>query len=647
MVIECQSGMKQPWIPLLIVVGLALTSGVGLARAGTDPETKLAEKYAPVVRLVKQNAPCGHGEPYDPSNVDIVLGNPEVALRGPWTGSNLVKVAPTALDLSKGLFGYNLDFPGDALSPGCTYEQWAQLISAGSAPTTYARVVGDPRYPGQLALQYWFFYVFNDYNDKHEGDWEMIQLDFRASNAQEALARTPTEVGYSQHGGAERAAWDDGKLQRVGGTHPVVYPAAGSHANYYRPGLYLGRSAAEGVGCDDTVGPSRQLRPAVAVVPTNTSAYLAAYPWLGYEGRWGEEHPGFYNGPTGPNTKEQWTAPITWADTSWRDSSYTVPEGTSVGTGATDFFCGAVAAGSNLLTSFVNNPWPVVIGLGALVILLLWLASRTQWGEGAPLRLRRRRPWGSLITSGWWMYANHLRLFLGIGLLFIPLGLIISGVQYLIFRVGGLSDLVDTVGASNAFVVLPALSLGLVLTLLGLTIAQAVSALAMVEMDEGRTITSLGAYRLAGRRIQPLVTALLTAAIAVALLSLTVVGLPFAIWLLVRWSLLAQVVALEEHPAHGALRRSARLVRRRWPRTASIALLVAGVGLMLGPLVGTLMLLLTSASFAFVNVLAGLIYVFTLPFVAVVTTYLYFDLVVREHLAPERPVRREILPAEI
>lgn len=639
--------MKRAWISLLVVAGLALSvSGVEAAHAGTDPATQLAKKYAPVVRLVKQAAPCGHGEPYDPANVDIVLGNPEVALRGPWSGSNLVKVAPTALDLSKGLFGYNLDFPGDALSPDCSYEQWSRRISVGSTPTVYARVVPDPAYPGQLALQYWFFYVFNDFNDKHEGDWEMIQLDFRASNATEALARTPTEVGYSQHGGAERATWGDSKLQLIGGTHPVVYPAAGSHANYFGPGLFLGRSAAEGVGCDDTVGPSRQLRPAVAVIPTGKAAYLAAFPWLGYDGRWGELHPGFYNGPTGPNTKDQWTAPIMWADTSWRDTSFTVPEGASVGTGATDFFCGAVAAGSNVLTSFVDNPWPVLIGLGALVILLLWLATRTQWSEGAPFRLRRRRPWGSLVMSGWWMYGNHLRLFLGIGLLFIPLGVIIALVQFLIFRVAGLSDLVDTVGATNAFVVVPALSLGLLLTLLGLTIAQAVSALAMAELDEGRTITAMGAYRLVRRKVAPLVTALLKAALFVALLSLTVVGLPLAIWFLVRWSLLAQVVALEDHPSRGALRRSAQIVRRHWPRTASVALLVAGVGLALGPFIGTLMLLLTSASFNVVNLVAGLIYVFTLPFVAVVTTYLYFDLIVREALAPAQSARRAVLPAE-
>jgi hypothetical protein len=33
------------------------------------------------------------------------------------------------------------------------------------------------------------------------------------------------------------------------------------------------------------------------VIPTAKSAYLQAYPWLGFDGHWGEEHEGFYNGP--------------------------------------------------------------------------------------------------------------------------------------------------------------------------------------------------------------------------------------------------------------------------------------------------------------------------------------------------------------
>ena len=79
---------------------------------------------------------------------------------------------------------------------------------------------------------------------------DSFQLLFDAPTAEAALRTEPTRVGYSQHEGAEEAAWTSPKLQRVDGTHPVVYPAAGSHANYFAPALYLGRSAAQGVGCD-------------------------------------------------------------------------------------------------------------------------------------------------------------------------------------------------------------------------------------------------------------------------------------------------------------------------------------------------------------------------------------------------------------
>ena len=33
----------------------------------------------------------------------------------------------------------------------------------------------------------------------------------------------------------------------------------------------------------------------------------ADYPWIAFEGRWGELQPAFFNGPTGPNLKTQWT----------------------------------------------------------------------------------------------------------------------------------------------------------------------------------------------------------------------------------------------------------------------------------------------------------------------------------------------------
>jgi hypothetical protein len=474
----------------------------------------------------------------------------------------------------------------------------------------------------------------------------MIQLDFDAATAAEALKTHQYEAGYSQHTGGERAVWGDSKLTILKGTHPVVYAALGSHANYFSSALFLGRSGAQGVGCDDTTGSSKDIRPAVDLVPTGKEAYLRDYPWLGFLGHWGEQHAGFYNGPTGPNTKSQWTNPITWADTEWRDEAYAVPAGGSLGTSATDFFCGAVATGSNVLTAAVANPSRVLIALGAIFALLLWLASRTRWDLSSPFRIARRRSWGSLVTSAFNMYRGHLRLFLGIGLGFLPLGVVITGVQYWLFRRGPLTGLVDSAGASNAVVAALALALGIFLTIIGLTIVQAVTALAMVELDEGREINALGAYRLVLPRVRRLLGALFRAAVVVALLDIFVVGLFFGTWLLVRWVLLAQVVALEERHEH-TLRRSAALVRGHWWLVASVTLIVSGGGLLLGPLIGTLLLFVTTASFNVINLVSAVVYAVALPFAAVTQTYLYFHLRVEEKLAPREVRVSSVLPAEL
>jgi hypothetical protein len=170
------------------------------------------------------------GEPFRPLDVDLLFGDPTVALRGPWNRTDLVRVAPKAKDLV-GSYEYHLDFPGNPLDPKCDYERWSRRLTESHAPAVYAHVATDPEHPDMVALQYWFFWAFNDFNNLHEGDWEMIQLNFDAADAGQALSTDPVSVGSSSHEGAERADWGDDKLELVDGTHPVVYPAAGSHAN--------------------------------------------------------------------------------------------------------------------------------------------------------------------------------------------------------------------------------------------------------------------------------------------------------------------------------------------------------------------------------------------------------------------------------
>ena len=394
-------------------VGRTSPASVGSAATTTD-EQALAEKYAPVTRLVQQAEDCGPGEPFVPTNVDTLLGNDTVALRGPWDTDDLVQIGPAAADLGKGLSGYHLDFPGSPLNPGCSYEEWANEQTAGSTPTTYARVVTEEGREG-LAVQYWLYYPFNDFNNKHESDWEMIQVEFAASDAATALRQEPTRVGYSQHEGVEIADWGDLKLEVVDGTHPVVHPAAGSHANYYDAALFLGRSGQQGFGCDDSRAPTTDVRPAVELVPSDAAAVGAAYPWLDYTGRWGQRETSFYNGPTGPNTKDQWTKPLTWTDEEGAPNAYAVPASGLYGTQATSSFCGIVATGSDLLRLAMNNLAVAMLALLALALVIAWLVRRTTWRPSAPLRLVRRRSTGQVIAAVWRMYLRRILLFVGIG----------------------------------------------------------------------------------------------------------------------------------------------------------------------------------------------------------------------------------------
>ena len=614
----------------------------GVARAQAEEE--LAERYAPVVRLVEQEEECGPGEPYEPIDIDAILDEDTVSLRGPWRSNDLVEIGPSADDLGRGLFEYNLDFPGDALNPGCDYELWARRITAGAEPTVYAHVVTEPAYPDRLALQYWFYYPFNDWNNLHEGDWEMIQLVFPASSPEEALEVEPLEVGYSQHEGAERAEWGDEKLEVVDGTHPVVYPAAGSHANFYIEGLHLGRSAEQGVGCDDTSGPSEELRPAVLSISSDPEAAQATFPWIAFEGRWGERQQAFYNGPTGPNLKTQWTEPITWAE-DWRDRSYAVPAGGAFGTDATDFFCGAVEAGSNFVLRAVDNGARLALVLGVLAGLVVLLLTRTSWRPSTPLRVGRRRTWGQTFTASWRMYGLRPWLFLGIGLVVIPISLVITGLQILLFSATSLVG-IDPNGEGGGFRVGLGVWLGTVLTLLALALVQAACARAIVEVDAHREPGIRAVYRLAFDSMWELLGALAVAVAVVTVLSISIFLLPFAIWLAVRWALLVPVVELEERSALGALRRSGQLVRLQWLKVGTLVVAAAALAIVAGPFLGALLILLVDAPFGLVNVLAGLVYAVAMPFVGIATTYVYHDTLARERLSEREQAPAE-LPAEI
>jgi hypothetical protein len=241
------------------------------------------------------------------------------------------------------------------------------------------------------------------------------------------------------------------------------------------------------------------------------------------------------------------------------------------------------------------------------------------------------------------MYVHRPRLFLGIGLVLVPLTFVVTLLQWLTVR---LVDILGTLtGQGAGAVAYLALVVGTTVALLGLGIVQAATACALVEIDAGRPIGALDAYRLAARRLRSLLGALGVFVAVWVALSSTAVLIPVALWFAIRWALLAQAIELEGATALGSLRRSAGLVRGRWWRVASLVGVGALLALVAGPLLGALLIFLSNSSLALLNLVAGLVYALAMPFVALVTTYVYADARARHELEPRE--RTAELPAEI
>ena len=172
---------------------------------------------------------------------------------------------------------------------------------------------------------------------------------------------------------------------------------------------------------------------------------------------------------------------------------------------------------------------------------MLLVAGRATWTPTAPLRVARRRTGGQILSAAARMYVGRARLFLGIGLLFIPLGFLVSAVQAL--TLGGFGLLgVEASGEEAGALALVVVAIGTTLTLLGLALVQAATVRALVGLDEGEPVGPVEAYRPALRLIRPLPGALGIAVAVWFALTATAILAPLAIWLAVRWALLAPVV---------------------------------------------------------------------------------------------------------
>ena len=595
------------------------------ASAQADPAQELADRYAPIVMIKTQDAECDTGgEQYAPTSVDIVLDNDQILLRQLGTDNPVMTAGPGAGDLFGLGEGFYLDFPGDALDPGCIYERDFRDYSEGRRALVYAHIARQDDEPDQLALQYWFYWYYNDWNNKHESDWEGIQLLFDVGTVQEALATDPVSVGYAQHEGGERADWDSSKLDKQG-TRPVVYSSRGSHASYYGSALYLGRRGTEGFGCDDTDGPSTALDPEVVVLPDTVDDAADPLAWVTFEGRWGERQSGAFNGPTGPITKDRWSAPIDWHD-QLRSSSVVVPAGDGTGTAIVDAFCGAVGFGSKQLITLKQRPAVLAIVVVLLFLFVRSLVRRTDWSTVEPLPIVERRRAGQLMRAGVHLYRAHPRRFAEVGLVYLPIALAIGVVMALIRAIPLVGSLLDSEENLGFVGLLFAVVLGTLGHSIGFVFARAVVAVLMSGLERGDEITARDAYRGALGHLGDLVGALVRAVVIVGALLVSIVGIPWAIRQIIRYQFLPETTTLEGMRGRVALDRSSTLVRGRWFHTAAVLISLNVLVLLFTGLVGlVLLIVLAEIPLWLFSIVVTAFSALLVPYTAIAATLLYGD----------------------
>jgi hypothetical protein len=588
--------------------------------AEMSPDDELLARYAPVIAVRAQPNDCESGEPYLPMSVEDLFAMPDLVLRGPEGETVDEPLLDDLADLAPG-DAWHIDVPGNALDPECSYERIYDDLDA--EPVVYGRVATDPAHPGNLVVQYWFFYVYNDWNDRHEGDWEMVQLLFdSADTAAAALGTEPVQVMYAQHEGGELSAWDGGPVQRRDGTHPVVFAAEGSHAAYFSSERWFGKSAQSGFGCDDTRAPIDEVTPTLVHLQGDE-------PWLAFTGRWGEQQPSFNNGPTGPSTKTQWASPVTWMADEGRVGAAELP---SEGSFATSAFCATVRVGSVAFLRFLDSPVRVVLVLASILTITGLIIRRTRWRGASLAPVFQQRRAGQHLGAAILLVRSHPALFAPIGALLPLAGLVAAGFQWLLTESTELGDGLAVAGAGSPWG-------GVIVTLLGLVIIAPVTSIVYVAVaaavrDLAADATTASWSRaMAGVREHPrgVVAELITRACTNALL-FTVVLSPVGLWLLARWG----VVAASSLESPRPIRRSVSLTAGQRLRSGALAALVTTLSLVIPALVATVLLLLTGWSFLLVNVITSLVAAAVIPVTAATMALLHGELSeFRSHAKPD------------
>jgi len=290
----------------IVIIGMLIASSVTIVSAQGDldndgildsKEQQLASTYEPYLHFAA-------GEKFFPTDPRYHIENSVLYMK---SGETNIPIDQSPTTDSIAQYTTEFYFLNNSLGDFEEITQDYTQKRGSYGDKIYAHVTSEA---GFIVIQYWFFYAFNPGTlNQHQGDWEMIQIVLDSTE-------TPQYAVYSQHHAGQRAEWVD--VEKVDATHPRVYVALGSHANYFRP--YQGRLGTE----SDTVGNAYTLKPEdleiVLLGEKGIGNHPASQYWLEFGGRWGnwaelvDEYLGAA-GPSGPGQGEnldKWLNPVSW-----------------------------------------------------------------------------------------------------------------------------------------------------------------------------------------------------------------------------------------------------------------------------------------------------------------------------------------------
>jgi hypothetical protein len=174
---------------------------------------------------------------------------------------------------------------------------------------------------------------------------------------------------------------------------------------------------------------------------------------------------------------------------------------------------------------------------------------------------------GDIVDEAIGLYRRNFRLFLSIGaVVLVPAGVI----QLVLALLAGDAALgIFTISSLSWWV------LSVLVSFVSYVAVISTMALAASERWMDRPITVGEAFRRVSERLGSLVGLVLLYGAILLGLSVTIVGIPFAIYLFVAWLLSVQVLLVERTGIRSALGRSRELVAGHWWRVVGIAILLA------------------------------------------------------------------------